>query len=213
MLRPWQICCVKTGLLITVMFALPGCASLLPQSKVTSDQAYNQAAQSSPLREELTEQQAFEFTLALVEQSLDSGSYEQIEANLLRLRRTAPSDPRVYRLLVEVYSRDQRFDLAYVTAKQLKDLPSATLDDTALFASIALRLEDYAEAEEVYQAWLSSSQSHTRVAGYNNLGFSSLLQKQWDRAERYFNQALDIDPLNQRARHNLMLLLTLKAQR
>ncbi len=198
------------GLLIVGM-VVSGCAH--QPSRSMSTQEMNQA---SALAANLSAEQRLNFTLNLIEQALlDATStqhYQNIEQNLLQLRRNSPNDERVYRYLIEVYTQDSRLDLAYVTAKELIKLPNATLVDQDVFASIALSLEDYVAADRIYQGWLSQPASHTQVAGLNNLGFSALLQQDWSRAEDYFTLALEKDPLNQRARHNLVLLMTLRNQ-
>lgn len=190
---------------------LSGCAHQPSRSMPTQDMN-----QGTPLAANLSAEQRLNFTLNLIEQALlDASStqhYQNIEQNLLSLRRNSPSDERIYRYLIEVYTQDSRLDLAYVTAKELINLSNATLVDQDLFASIALSLEDYVAAERIYQDWLTQPASHTQVAGLNNLGFSALLQQDWSRAEDYFTLALEKDPLNQRARHNLVLLMTLRNQ-
>lgn len=198
------------GFALTVLL-ISGC------SHQPSREAPNQTTdQTPPLAANLSAEQRLDFTLNLLEQALVDAStpqnYQNIEQNLLQLRRGAPDDVRIYRLLIETYIQDSRMDLAYVTAKELVKLPKASLDDEDMFASIALSLEDYVTAESVYKRWLEQPASHTQVAALNNLGFSALLQRNWSQAEDYFTLALERDPLNQRARHNLVLLMTLRDQ-
>jgi tetratricopeptide (TPR) repeat protein len=203
--RSWVAGFVLTAWLIS------GCSHL-----PSRDVATPSTDQTPPLAANLSAEQRLDFTLNLLEQALVDAStpqnYQNIEQNLLQLRRSAPDDVRIYRLLIETYIQDSRMDLAYVTAKELVKLPQASLDDEDVFASIALSLEDYVTAEAVYLGWLDQAAIHTQVAALNNLGFSSLLQRNWSQAEDYFSIALERDPLNQRARHNLVLLMTLRDQ-
>ncbi|HEY9018769.1 tetratricopeptide repeat protein [Thiomicrospira sp.] len=166
----------------------------------------NPSEDSKPLADSLTEQAQFDFALDMVRLQMDRSEWDQAEKLLLKLRRSHADEPEVFRLLGRVYEAKQQLELAYITREQLLKLEDKTRADEADFARTAIQLERYQAADAVYQAWLLDTQSHVKVAGLNNLGFSALLQGELTQAKTYFNQALELDPLNQKSRNNLALL-------
>ena len=192
---------VKQAFIIGLsILLLNGCASTSKPSSA------NPADNTKPLADSLTEESQFEFAMDMVRLQMDRSEWERAEQLLLKLRRSHADEPEVFRLLGRVYEAKQQLDLAYITRDQLLKLDDHTRSDEADFARIAVQLERYSDAEKIYQAWLSDEQNHVQVAGLNNLGFSALLQTDLNQAESYFDQALALDPLNQKTRNNLALL-------
>ncbi|MEA3405187.1 MAG: tetratricopeptide repeat protein [Pseudomonadota bacterium] len=99
--------------------------------------------------------------------------------------------------------------MALVAWKQVNKSVNKTLTDEGELARLALMNEDFALAEEIYQAWLDSVDIQQQVSALNNLGFSSVLQKKYPQSKAYFERALEQDPLNTKALNNLKLVNTL----
>lgn len=163
-----------------------------------------------PLAESLTKEAQFEFALDLVNLQIERKDYAAAESLLMKLRREQGDDIRIYRLLGEVYLLQDKLELSYTSWMQVIDFKERSLKDEASFADVALKLDKFSEAEEIYQAWLSSDKRQTQVAGYNNLGFAQLLQQNLPKAKEYFLQALVVDPLNETARANMDFTLSLE---
>ncbi len=189
---------LKFVLVFSVMaWLLVGCA-------VTSTPDAEQS--TAPLAESLSEQAQFDFAIDLARMQIERAEYDKAEQLLLKLRRAQAENVEVYRLLAQAYEESGQIELAYITLQVVIKLKSVSLSDEAKFAGIAIQLQKFTQAEAIYQAWLKSEQTQVVVAGLNNLGFSSLLQAQYGLATDYFQQALLKDPLNQKSRHNLLLV-------
>lgn len=169
------------------------------------------ADKEKPLATSLTEDAQFDFALSLVKAQIEREEYKAAEQLLLKLRKEK-EDIRVYRDLGRVYFLQQNMNLCYVSRQQVLDFKDYDINDEHLFAEVALKLGKYSEAEAIYLKWLKSEKKQTRVAGFNNLGFSNLLQKNFKQAEEYFLQTLALDPLNELARTNLELVLSLEGE-
>lgn len=163
-----------------------------------------------PLAETMTKDAQFEFALDLVNLQIEREDYRAAEQLLMKLRREQGDDIRIYRLLGKVYLLQEKLDLSYTAQLQVLDFKERTLQDEADYAEVALKLEKFAEAETIYQAWLQSKDRQTKVAGINNLGFIKLLQENLAEAQEFFLEALTVDPLNERARANLDFILSLE---
>lgn len=151
----------------------------------------------------------YEFALDLARLLVEEKRYSRAEMLLYKLRKLNNQDARIYRLLSQVYESQNKIGLALVAMKELSKLPGKTLNDESELARLALSQEEYAFAEAIYQAWLSSDQLAQQVSGLNNLGFSALLQKNYSEAQNYFELALQKDALNAKALNNLKLVKTL----
>lgn len=187
-------------LLLLLVFGLTACTT---QPKKPEDD-------QKPLAESLTKEAQFEFALDLVNLQIERKDYAAAESLLMKLRREQGDDIRIYRLLGEVYLLQDKLELSYTSWMQVIDFKERNLKDEASFADVALKLDKFSEAEEIYQAWLSSDKRQTQVAGYNNLGFAQLLQQNLPKAKEYFLQALVVDPLNETARANMDFTLSLE---
>lgn len=160
-----------------------------------------------PLANELDEQQEFDFALDVVSLELKNKRFDKAYRLLTKLKKNQPNDIRVYRNYVRYYQLIDDTEMAYLSARTALTKSGATQKDEDIFAKLALMTENYVEAEDIYQNWLDDTQDEqVEVIAMNNLGFSALLQKDFDRAKGYFNQALVKDPLNEKARNNLQLI-------
>lgn len=193
--------------LVSVLAFVSGC-SQTPQKSNQID--YSKYAQTiEPLETELGEEKEYEFALDLANLVVERKRYVRAEQLLMQLRRENPHDIRVYRLLTKVYEAQSKSELALVAAQEANKLNTKTIDDEAELARLALMQEKFGLADKTYRAWLKSPESVIQVSALNNLGFSALLQKKYGNAQRYFEQALKKDPLNNKALNNLKLVKTL----
>ncbi|WP_172959725.1 tetratricopeptide repeat protein [Thiomicrorhabdus aquaedulcis] len=188
-----------------LVIALAGCSQTSQKEPLGIDYA-KFAQQNEPLNTELNDAQEYEFALDLAKLSVERKHYSRAEGLLQKLRKANGQDIRVYRLLAQMYEAQSKLPTALVAWQEANKLPSKTVDDESEWARLALMQDQYAVAEAIYQAWLSSNEVSRQVSGLNNLGFSALLQKQYPTAKEYFGKALQKDPLNSKARSNLQLL-------
>lgn len=205
----WLLTAFKV-LLTAGLFTFLSACSQTPQ-KAGNQVEYSQLSQpkSAPLATELDAKEEYEFALDLVRLQIERKRYAAAESLLQKLRRERDDDIRLYRLLGQVYEAQNKTDIAKVAWAAAVNLHDSTRDDESELARLYLIEGDYAAAEAIYQHWVTNNSKSTQVSGLNNLGFSQLLQKKYAQAKTYFEQALKIDPLNQKARDNLKLLATL----
>jgi len=169
--------------------------------------------QTKPLASKLTEEDEYLFGLDLANLQIKNKQLDRAEKLLVKLKKFKPEDVRVYRLYTRFYAARQNMEMAYISSKQALKMAKAARLDQQSFAKYALLTDHYGEAEKVYLGWLGQEDKHSlKVVALNNLGFSALLQKQYQRAHDYFQQALEIDPLNEKARNNLKLVASVKAR-
>ncbi|MDG6779041.1 tetratricopeptide repeat protein [Thiomicrorhabdus sp. zzn3] len=191
------------------MLLLSACSTAT--TKVQSQIDYAKfSKQEAPLATELGEQEEYEFALDLARFQVEHQRYAQAEPLLQKLRRERSNDLRVYRLLAKVYEGQKKLDRALVAWREANKISGHSLSDESELARLALIMEHYQEAERIYQSWLARSDVTTQVSALNNLGFSALLQKDFMGAKRFFEQALQQDPLNSKASNNLKLLQNLE---
>lgn len=196
---------------LTLVMMLAGCSSLTVNEPTRLDYAKS-AQEDKPLAENLGIEDEYKFALDMTRMQVRDGRYEAAEHLLQKMRKFRPKDIEVYRLLAQSYEGQQKYGLALEAWKQADKLPGSTMDDEAELARLALMNGDYALAETTYQSWLNDDDAtnNEQVIALNNLGFSALLQKQYSLAKRYFQQALQKDPLNPKAANNLNLLKTME---
>lgn len=81
--------------------------------------------------------------------------------------------------------------------------PSVTWRSWNARGALADLEQQWGEAERAYANALAIDANNARI--FNNMGFSRLLQGNWDRAASYFERAHSLDPSIDRARNNLEL--------
>jgi Flp pilus assembly protein TadD len=187
--------------LLTVLLLTGGCSSQ-PSKLVQST-----ATDNPPLAQNLGEKDEYEFALGLAKLAIENKRYDKAEQILNRLRQANEEDVRVYRLLAKMYEQQGHLDLAWVAWHKAIQLDAHTIADESEYARLALLTKHYAEAEKIYQAWLDDADNDSEKSrAFNNLGLSAFLQQHYRQAKRYFTEALQVDPLNKKARQNLLLL-------
>lgn len=191
-----------------LVMLLNGCALTNVKNDSRIDYA-KFSQQDAPLATELGEQEEYEFALDLARLQVERQRYDQAETLLQKLRRTRADDIRLYRLLGRVYEGQGKPDRALIAWRETQTLSGRTIEDESQLARLALMQNQYELAEQIYQAWLKQNDKRVQISALNNLGFSALLQKQYTQAQAYFEQALERDPLNDKALNNLKLLTTL----
>lgn len=200
---------VKAGIVAGLLLFLSACSS--SPNKVQSQIDYAKfSQQEAPLATELGEKEEYEFALDLARFQVEHQRYVKAESLLQKMRRERPDDIRLYRLLAKVYEGQKKNALALVAWREASKLSSKTLDDESELARLALIESRFSEADSVYHSWLKAGEKPLQVSALNNLGFSALLQKDFTGAKRYFEQALQKDPLNSKALNNLKLLQSLE---
>ncbi|MDX1796380.1 MAG: tetratricopeptide repeat protein [Hydrogenovibrio sp.] len=191
---------------------LSGCSSHPSKPSPKMDPELLQE-QTKPLATKLTEEDEYLFGLDLADLQIKNKQLDRAEKLLVKLKKFKPEDVRVYRLYTRFYDARQNLEMAYLSSKQALKMKKSSRLDQQRFAKYALLNDHYAEAEKVYRDWLDQDdQQSLKVVALNNLGFSALLQKQYHRAHDYFQQALKIDPLNEKARNNLKLIASVKVE-
>jgi|GEM_PF-2740081 len=198
---------------IKILLATLMVASLSACTQVTTKALGNDAPRPESLdkglTETLNEEQEYELAIDLAGLEIERDNFDRAISILHELRKDSPADVRPYRLLAQIYEKQDKRSLALVAMKQAVTLPSHTIDDESELARLALMEENYALAEEVYNVWLKSTDRSVNVSALNNLGFSLLLQKRYFEAWSFFKRALVLDPLNNRALSNLTLVNSL----
>ena len=184
-----------------------GCVSTPSKNSDIDYAKYSESRDS--LASELGDKEEYEFALDLAQMAVERKHYDRAEVLLQKLRKVNQQDVRSYRLLAKIYEAQNKIQYAHVSMQEAIKQLSKTVDDESEFARLSLMLSDYASAEAIYQAWLLSNEASRQISALNNLGFSQLLQKNYPLAQTYFEQALQKDPLNSKARNNLQLLKTL----
>jgi len=197
---------IRTGLLAFGLTFLVGCSQMQTKPSIPTDKAQEQ---TQPLATNLGVEDEYEFALDLVGLEVKRQRYDRAESLLQKLRKTGREDVRVYRLLAQVYEAQKKPDMALIAWQEVNKSQDKTLSDEAELARLALMNERYSQAESIYQSWLTSSDRLQKVSAFNNLGFSAILQKKYRSAKTYFQQALEVDPLNTKAINNLKLVTTL----
>lgn len=193
--------------IIFLAVVLAGCTTSSGPELTMNEKANVAMEQVKPLDGTFSEETQYEIAFDLVKADIAKGNYVKAAETLKRMRKYNATDIRVYRIITELYERQNNLSMAYISSQEGLKLDSATRQDEELFARLALLNEDYQEAEKVYQVWFSNGDSsQLKVVALNNLGFSALLQKKFDMAKMYLTQALAVDPLNEKARNNLKLI-------
>ena len=193
------------GLGLTLVW-LAGCSSSpsVPSKPKPSEIPIDQA---EPLASNLSEDDEYKFGLDLVALEIRNKQFDRADRLLNKLKKYKPDDVKVYRLYTDYYEAKQNLDMAYVSSQQVIKQSGKTKSDEQRFAKFALMTDHYKEAEAIYHQWLEDADSSTlEVVALNNLGFSALLQKHYKKAKDYFEQAIQKDPLNEKARNNLKLI-------
>lgn len=169
--------------------------------------------QVQPLAKDLTEEDEYEFALDLARLNIEREHYEKAYSLLKKLKQFKPEDIRIYRLLSTYYEKQGDLKMAFISSQQTLKSAGKTIQDEQVYARYALLNENYKEADKIYQAWLKRTHSQAvTVIAFNNLGFSALLQKDFDKAQTYFLKALKLDPLNEKARNNLKLIQSIQTE-
>lgn len=206
MLKTYLMVPFRAGLLTLGVLFLVGCTQNPTKPTMPTDQV---ESQTKPLSTDLNAADEYEFALDLAGLEVKRQRYDRAEALLQKLRKTKKQDNRVYRLLAQVYEAQKKPDMALIAWQQVNKAEDKALSDESELARLALMNEKYEMAENIYQSWLQSGEKLQQVSALNNLGFSSILQKQYAVAKNYFQQALEVDPLNAKAINNLKLVTKL----
>lgn len=205
---------MKKHFLFVVVFLvlLSGCSS---EPKKLSGEMKSSVPMEEvkPLAKDLTEDDEYEFALDLARMNIEQEHYDKAYSLLKKLKQFKPDDIQIYRLLSTYYEKQGDLKMAFISSQQTLKNAAKTIQDEQIYARYALLNENYAEADKIYQAWLdrTGSQAVTVIA-LNNLGFSALLQKDFERAQTYFLKALKLDPLNEKARNNLKLIESIQTE-
>ncbi|MBN2867023.1 MAG: tetratricopeptide repeat protein [Thiotrichales bacterium] len=196
----------RAGLLTLSFLFLVGCSQAPKKPDMPKDQV---ESQTKPLATDLSAEDEYQFALDLAGLEVKRQRYDRAEGILQKLRKAEREDIRVYRLLAQVYEAQKKPEMALIAWQQANKFTDKTISDEAELARLALMNEQYASAEAIYQTWLLSADELQKVSGLNNLGFSAILQKKYSAAKAYFQQALEVDPLNAKAINNLKLVTKL----
>lgn len=192
------------GLLWVLAVSISGCTTVANKPGSASFPSYKDA--SEPLVTSLDEKAEYELMLDLAVMEIKQQRYDRAEGLLQKLRKINHQDIEVYRMLAKVYEGQEKRHLALLAWRQIIQMPNHSIEDESEYARMALAEDQFALAEAIYQQWLQSDSLVRRVSALNNLGFSRLLQKDFASAKSYFNQALQLDPLNSKALNNLILV-------
>lgn len=203
---------LKGFALINVCFAmlLTGC-SQTPVKMAALEKNTVEVSHGTPLASELSAEDEYQFALDLARLNVTKQRFAKAETLLHKLRKEKPSDIRVYRLLAELYEQSERLDLSLTAWQEVNKNAQKTTKDEAQLARLAIMLERYELAKPIYEAWLNAANPAKQASALNNLGFVALLEGQVAQAQNYLKRALQIDPLNSKAIHNLKLVAQMDA--
>ncbi|BCN93965.1 hypothetical protein THMIRHAM_17500 [Thiomicrorhabdus immobilis] len=196
---------------VLVLFALisfSGCTQFAAKNESKNDYS-TFSQQVEPLSTELGPTEELDFALDLAKLLIERKKFSQAETLLHRLRKVNRDDIRVYRMLAQIYEAQQKSNMAFVAWLEINKFTDKTIDDESELARLSLINEDFSLAETIYYDWLKSDELNRKVSALNNLGFSAILQKKYQRAQSFFMQALEHDPLNAKALNNLKLVKSL----
>lgn len=210
MLRFWQGC-KRMGIVSVIsvlglggLGGLGGCSTQPAKSMMSAGQTA-----LPPLETEMDETQEYELALEMARLNIELERYDKAYRLLNKLKQYTQDDVRVYRLYRQYYAQQKQYDMAMVAAQQAIENGEASREDEQAYAHYALLCEAYPQADKIYQAWLLDTENRPlQVAALNNLGVSALIQHRLPQAKDYFEQALALDPLNEKARNNLTLILS-----
>lgn len=197
---------IKRLAVVVMLIQLVGCTSSpnIPGKHQPKEIPVDQV---EPLASNLTEDDEYKFGLDLVALEIRNKQFNRADRLLRKLKKYKPDDIRVYRLYTDYYEAKQDYAMAFISSQQVLKKSGANKKDEDRFARYALMTDHYSEADKIYQQWLDNADSSSvEVIALNNLGFSALLQKRYQKAKSYFQQAIQKDPLNEKARNNLKLI-------
>ncbi len=199
-----------TALLVGCLL-LGGCATRggpLPANPAPASAGSGVVANATglPLKTRLSQGEQTRFLQDYAELLLANGRHSEAQNLLETLHRSHPDERQPLRLLAYAYEAEGRPGLALLAWERLLQQSSAAGDE-AEYARLALLNRHFARAEQVYHGWLlrPTAPLPLRVTALNNLGYSRLLQGDAASARHHFEQALQLDPLDRRARGNLAL--------
>lgn len=201
---------LKNSCLVLIVFLMAGCTST-PAILDKSHPKEIPVDQVKPLASNLTQDDEYKFGLDLVALEIRNRQFDRADKLLNKLKKYKSDDVRVYRLYTDYYEAKQNYAMAFVSSQQALKQSGSNKKDQGRFAKYALMTDHYAEADKIYQQWLDDADSTSvEVIALNNLGFSALLQKQYQKSKGYFQKAIEKDPLNEKARNNLKLIQTVE---
>jgi Tfp pilus assembly protein PilF len=198
-------------LLIAFSFlGISGCAT--HKAFVSNEnEVQSETEKLEPLKVELSDSEQLKFQLDYAVMLIKNGQLGKAEKVLSTLRHEQEFTVDSLVLLAEIYEKKNQAELALLTWKQLLKLEP---DDEMVqdrFARAAMVCEQYDLSDNIYRKWILGK-GHLRFRGFSNLGFSLMIQKEYEQAEVLFKQAIEIDPLNKKARSNLALLYQLQGK-
>lgn len=197
------------GLVVT----LTGCGST-PEKPSYADKTSIPMEDVEPLAKELNEQDEYELALDMARLDIKEKRYDKAYLLLTKLKKFKPTDIRIYRLLTQYYAARDDLEMAFIASQQGLKMEGAGINDEQTYARYAMQTNRYQQADAIYQDWYDQSSTESmQVIALNNLGFSALLQQDFKQAKDYLAQALELDPLNEKARNNMKLIQSIQSKR
>ena len=168
----------------------------------------------APLAESLDQDSEVRLLLDLIKLEMEQKNWNRAEELAQRYRYARPDDIVPYRLLASIYSQQSNYAMSRTAWQQVAQHPKATYKDKMGFAEYLVLQDEYIPAARIYQQIIDTeSQSQAaKVMALNNIGFVQILQRHHAKARKSFQRALQLDPLNSKATHNLMLLDSIYSQ-
>ena len=149
----------------------------------------------------LTERQAMAMDLAAL--YLRYGELEKARTLLMVLRRAIPLHPRLLRLLAQYYIKAGDTDMAMKVLRLMVEKKQATEQDEDLLARLALQKGQTALAQKIFKKWTEQCKGMACARAWNNYGWSLYVAGDLKAATQAFEQALKLDPLDEKALNNL----------
>ena len=190
---------VRVLLLLLVSSILHGCATQTIHPNTPNE---------PPLHTRLDDVQQHAFLIDYAQLLSEYGDHREAIRILEDLRRDHPDNVTIRRYMAHIYEQAGQLDLALLAWEGTYKVGGDPWVDGAEYARVALLVQRYDLARELYHHWLdlAPADSSRRVTALNNLGYSYLLERQDEQACYWLEQALAIDPLHRRAQANLHLL-------
>jgi Flp pilus assembly protein TadD len=196
------------GLVVPMLSA---CVTLKSGQAITSA---TDDSERDALKLNLTLEEEKKFLLDYAALLIKSEQYDQAESVLLRLREGHLEPLLVYRLLGQLYERQNRPVRAQMAWEMVLKLGGDSVQDEAHLARVALMNKQFEISDGIYRRWLGQFKRGDRLykMALNNLGFSLLLQEKLSESHELLTQAVELDPLDKKARNNLAYVLRLQGE-
>ena len=132
------------------------------------------------------------------------GNLEGATRALGAARELDPHNPKILRLLSDVYRRARRPADALTAARRALEIDPSSIESLTCLADATLANEELADAETLYRVALAVDRRVLRATF--GLGRVALARADWKEAQAFFERALDIAPNDADVRYNLALL-------